>query len=66
MTMPIAPQHHFTLINGIRTHYVTAGEQHAQTVVLLAGFPESWYAAPCYPFAGRALSCHRPGLTRTG
>ena len=33
MTMPIAPQHHFTLINGIRTHYVTAGEQHAQTVV---------------------------------
>ncbi|WP_050861274.1 alpha/beta fold hydrolase [Enterobacter cloacae] len=44
MTTPIAPQHHFMLINGIRTHYVTAGEQHAQTVVLLAGFPESWYA----------------------
>lgn len=36
--------HHFALINGIRTHYVTAGEQHPQTIVLLAGFPESWYA----------------------
>ena len=66
MTMPIAPQHHFTLINGIRTHYVTAGEQHAQTVVLLAGFRKLVRPAPCYPFAGRALSCHRPGLTRTG
>ena len=36
--------HHFALINGIRTHYVTAGDRHTQTVVLLAGFPESWYA----------------------
>ena len=46
MTTPGASEvsHHFALINGIRTHYVTAGDRHTQTIVLLAGFPESWYA----------------------
>lgn len=35
-------QHQFTETNGIRLHYVTAGE--GPLVVLLHGFPQFWYA----------------------
>ncbi len=41
---PKAFDHRFTTIDGLRLHYVSAGESDAPTVVLLAGFPESWYA----------------------
>jgi epoxide hydrolase 4 len=37
-----APEHRYADINGIRMHYVEAGE--GETVVLLHGFPESWYS----------------------
>ena len=42
--MPVDLQviHHTATVNGIRMHYVTAGE--GPPVVLLHGFPETWYA----------------------
>src|SRR6202023_848600 len=37
-----APSHHFVETNGIRMHYVEAGQ--GPLVVLCHGFPESWYS----------------------
>jgi len=45
--MPPAPtgfEHHFARVNDLRLHYVVGGADAAETIVLLAGFPESWYA----------------------
>jgi pimeloyl-ACP methyl ester carboxylesterase len=36
--------HKFKAIEGIRLHYVTCGNSDGTPVILLAGFPESWYA----------------------
>lgn len=36
--------HHFASIEGVRMHYVRGGRTGGDVVVLLAGFPESWYA----------------------
>jgi len=46
-TMPTAPDgftHRFTTVNGLRFHHVEGGREEAPTLILLAGFPESWYA----------------------
>lgn len=46
-TMPAAPAgftHRFATVDGLRFHYVASGGASEHTVVLLAGFPESWYA----------------------
>ncbi|SCU77229.1 LAMI_0A00188g1_1 [Lachancea mirantina] len=39
-------KHIFKAVKGIRIHYVTAGRKsaHLSPIILLAGFPESWYA----------------------
>jgi pimeloyl-ACP methyl ester carboxylesterase len=37
-------EHRFATVDGLRFHYVTAGRADAEPLVLLAGFPESWYA----------------------
>ncbi len=37
-------EHRFATVDGVRLHYVTGGRPDGETVVLLAGFPESWYA----------------------
>ena len=39
-----AYQHHFINVGTQRLHYLSAGGEHAETVVLLAGFPQSSYA----------------------
>jgi pimeloyl-ACP methyl ester carboxylesterase len=36
--------HRFETVNGVILHYVTGDKIDGDTVVLLAGFPESWYA----------------------
>jgi microsomal epoxide hydrolase len=36
--------HHFANVDGIRLHYVRGGQPGGDTIVLLAGFPQSWYA----------------------
>lgn len=42
-TIPGA-EHHFVEVNGTRLHYVAAGDDTASPVVLVHGFPESWWA----------------------
>ncbi|WP_260596926.1 alpha/beta fold hydrolase [Sphingomonas endolithica] len=37
-------EHRYATVDGLRFHYVTAGQDDAEPLVLLAGFPESWYA----------------------
>lgn len=37
-------EHRFATIGGVRLHYVTGGREDGETLVLLAGFPESWFA----------------------
>ena len=37
-------EHRYATINGVRLHYVIGGNTDGATVVLFAGFPESWYA----------------------
>ncbi len=40
--MPATPQHHTVTANGIKQHWVEAGQ--GPPVMLLHGFPETWYA----------------------
>ncbi len=40
--LPADLQHHYAEVNGIRMHYVEAGA--GDLVLLLHGFPESWYS----------------------
>ncbi len=37
-------EHRFATVNGVRLHYVIGGEAGGDTIVLLAGFPESGFA----------------------
>ncbi|MBB5444991.1 pimeloyl-ACP methyl ester carboxylesterase [Paraburkholderia sp. WSM4177] len=37
-------EHKFATVDGLRLHYVTGGNPQGDVVVLLAGFPESWFA----------------------
>lgn len=57
--------HSFQIVDGIRLHYVTSGNPGGLTVVLLAGFPENWYAwRKVIPLLGegyRAIAVDLPG-----
>ena len=52
MTMPASRpdpelpgfEHRFATVDGVRLHYVTGGKADGEAIVLLAGFPESWFA----------------------
>ena len=37
-------EHRFATVEGVRLHYVIGGKPGGEVVVLVAGFPESWYA----------------------
>ncbi|NPD68441.1 alpha/beta hydrolase [Lichenicola cladoniae] len=37
-------EHRFATVDGVRLHYVSGGNPHGDILVLLAGFPESWFA----------------------
>ncbi|MET1530673.1 alpha/beta fold hydrolase [Burkholderia sola] len=37
-------RHRFDTVDGVRLHFVEGGRADGETIVLLAGFPESWYA----------------------
>ena len=37
-------EHRFETVDGVRLHYVTGGRKDGEVLVLLAGFPESWFA----------------------
>lgn len=36
--------HAYATVEGVRLHYVSGGNPQAETLVLLAGFPQSWFA----------------------
>ncbi|WP_338556527.1 alpha/beta hydrolase [Erwinia sp. E_sp_B04_7] len=36
--------HRYATVDGVRLHYVTGGNPEGESLVLLAGFPQSWYA----------------------
>ena len=46
LTDPILPafEHRFATVEGTRLHYVIGGKEEGETVVLLAGYPQSWFA----------------------
>jgi pimeloyl-ACP methyl ester carboxylesterase len=37
-------EHGFETVDGVRLHYVSGGRDDGDVIVLLAGFPESWFA----------------------
>ncbi|MBA0038732.1 alpha/beta hydrolase [Pantoea sp. BIGb0393] len=47
-TQPFAPldgfSHHYATVDGVRLHYVSGGNVNGETLLLLAGFPQSWFA----------------------
>ena len=57
--------HRFETVAGVRLHYVTGGKPDGEVVVLLAGFPESWFAwrkvMPLLAPAYRILAPDLPG-----
>jgi pimeloyl-ACP methyl ester carboxylesterase len=67
-TLPPAPAgfaHRFATVNGLRFHYVAGGAGDGTPVVLLAGFPESWYAwrkvMPALGRTHRVIAIDLPG-----
>ncbi|MBK0122547.1 alpha/beta hydrolase [Pantoea sp. S61] len=36
--------HHYATVDGVRIHYVSGGNPQGESLVLLAGFPQSWFA----------------------
>lgn len=36
--------HHYATVEGVRLHYVSGGNPQGEVLLLLAGFPQSWYA----------------------
>ena len=57
--------HRFELVDGVRMHHVVGGPPGAEAVVLLAGFPESWYAwrkvMPALARTYRVIAVDLPG-----
>jgi pimeloyl-ACP methyl ester carboxylesterase len=37
-------EHGFETVDGVRLHYVSGGRDDGEVIVMLAGFPESWFA----------------------
>jgi pimeloyl-ACP methyl ester carboxylesterase len=58
-------EHRFETVAGVRLHYVTGGKPDGDVVVLLAGFPESWFAwrklMPLLAAAYRIIAPDLPG-----
>ncbi|MBV9829163.1 MAG: alpha/beta fold hydrolase [Alphaproteobacteria bacterium] len=60
-------EHRFETIDGIRLHYVTGGKSDGGVVLLLAGFPESWYAwRKIMPLLGDRFRIIAPDLPGQG
>ena len=60
-------EHRFETVGGIRLHYVTGGKPDGDLVLLLAGFPESWYAwRKIMPLLGDRFRIIAPDLPGQG
>lgn len=59
--------HGFRAIDGIRLHYVTGGQAEGEVAVLLAGYPESWFAwRKVMPILARRYRVIAPDLPGQG
>jgi microsomal epoxide hydrolase len=58
-------EHRFETVDGVRLHYVVGGRADGEVMVLLAGFPESWFAwrkvMPLLAAAYRIIAPDLPG-----
>jgi pimeloyl-ACP methyl ester carboxylesterase len=58
-------EHRFETVNGLRLHYVVGGKAGGDVVVLIGGFPESWFAwrkvMPLLGDAYRIIALDLPG-----
>jgi microsomal epoxide hydrolase len=60
-------EHRFETVDGIRLHYVLGGNPDGETIVLVAGFPESWYAwRKVMPMLGERYRVIAPDLPGQG
>jgi pimeloyl-ACP methyl ester carboxylesterase len=60
-------EHRFETVGGVRLHYVTGGKPDGDVVVLLAGFPESWFAwRKLMPLLATAYKIIAPDLPGQG
>jgi microsomal epoxide hydrolase len=60
-------EHRFETVDGIRLHYVLGGNPDGETIVLVAGFPESWYAwRKLMPMLGERYRVIAPDLPGQG
>ena len=60
-------EHGFRTVDGVRLHYVAGGKADGEVVVLLAGFPESWYAwRKIMPLLGSSYRVIAPDLPGQG
>lgn len=60
-------EHGFRTVDGVRLHYVAGGKADGEVIVLLAGFPESWYAwRKIMPLLGSAYRVIAPDLPGQG
>ena len=60
-------EHRFETVGGVRLHYVTGGKPDGDVVVLLAGFPESWFAwRKLMPLLGPTYRIIAPDLPGQG
>ncbi len=60
-------EHGFRTVDGVRLHYVAGGKADGEVVILLAGFPESWYAwRKIMPLLGSAYRVIAPDLPGQG
>jgi microsomal epoxide hydrolase len=60
-------EHRFETVDGIRLHYVLGGKPDGETIVLVAGFPESWYAwRKVMPMLGERYRVIAPDLPGQG
>ncbi|WP_315717352.1 MULTISPECIES: alpha/beta hydrolase [unclassified Bradyrhizobium] len=59
--------HRFETVEGVRLHYVSGGPPDGEVVVLLAGFPESWFAwRKVMPLLGSRYRVIAPDLPGQG
>lgn len=59
--------HHFETVDNVRIHYVSGGNPDGETLVLLAGFPQSWYAwRKVMPALGKQFRIIAPDLPGQG
>jgi len=60
-------EHGFATIDGTRVHYVSGGNPDGRAVVLVAGFPQSWYAwRKILPILGKHYRVIAPDLPGQG